>query len=141
ILGGSLYEGLNELGHTTINYNGILCECGNRGCLETYASIRSILKNTHYQTWTEAVDAEDTVLIEKEAEYLVPALVNVSNLFSLDIIVLASDIAYKSEQLLSILNARVREKSLNQKVSIVKTKITSSIQSAAVIALDKFFHL
>ena len=66
---------------------------------------------------------------------------NVSNLFSLDIIVLASDIAYKSEQLLSILNARVREKSLNQKVSIVKTKITSSIQSAAVIALDKFFHL
>ena len=141
ILGGSLYEGLNELGHTTINYNGILCECGNRGCLETYASIRSILNNTPYQTWTEAVDAEDTVLIEKEAEYLVPALVNVSNLFSLDIIVLASDIAYKSEQLLSILNARVREKSLNQKVSIVKTKITSSIQSAAVIALDKFFHL
>ena len=25
-----------EIGHTTINYDGPRCECGNRGCLEKY---------------------------------------------------------------------------------------------------------
>ena len=139
MLNGRLYEGLNELGHTTIKFDGIPCECGNRGCLEKYASVRSILKDTPYQRWSEVIDAGDTGLIEEEAEFLVPALVNVSNLFSLDIIVLASDVAYKPDMLLEILNSRVPEKSLFHKVSIVKTKITSSVQSAAVIALDKFF--
>lgn len=142
MLGGRLFQGLNELGHTTIKYDGIPCECGNRGCLEKYASIGAILKNTPYKTWQEAVDAQDTALIEKEAEYLVPALVNASNLFSLEAIVLASDISYKAEQgILNILNREVGQKSLGGTVNIVKTKITSSIQSAAVIALDHFFHL
>ena len=27
-----------ELGHTTIDYNGPVCGCGNKGCLEAYAS-------------------------------------------------------------------------------------------------------
>ena len=27
-----------ELGHQTIDFNGPLCGCGNRGCLEAYAS-------------------------------------------------------------------------------------------------------
>jgi len=39
---GSLYLGSSglagELGHTTIEENGDLCSCGNRGCLEVYSS-------------------------------------------------------------------------------------------------------
>jgi predicted NBD/HSP70 family sugar kinase len=39
---GQLYFGGNglagELGHTTIDEDGELCSCGNRGCLEVYAS-------------------------------------------------------------------------------------------------------
>lgn len=31
-----------EFGHLTINYKGKLCDCGNRGCLEVYSSIRAI---------------------------------------------------------------------------------------------------
>jgi len=42
ILGGRLYLGLGgnsaELGHTVIDFNGPPCGCGNRGCVETYAS-------------------------------------------------------------------------------------------------------
>ncbi len=33
-----------ELGHTTIDQNGELCSCGNRGCLEVYASGSAIIK-------------------------------------------------------------------------------------------------
>jgi len=33
---------VGEVGHMTIDYNGRLCSCGNRGCLEAYASGSSI---------------------------------------------------------------------------------------------------
>lgn len=42
VINGELHMGFNgtagELGHQTINFNGPKCGCGNRGCLEAYAS-------------------------------------------------------------------------------------------------------
>ena len=44
---GQLHFGYNglagELGHTTIDESGDLCSCGNRGCLEVYASGSAII--------------------------------------------------------------------------------------------------
>jgi predicted NBD/HSP70 family sugar kinase len=46
-LDGRLYSGRDgmagELGHTTIDETGPLCSCGNRGCLEVYASGAAII--------------------------------------------------------------------------------------------------
>ena len=46
MLGGKILRGASgsagEVGHTTIDYNGRPCACGNRGCLEAYASGPSI---------------------------------------------------------------------------------------------------
>jgi len=46
-LNGRLYSGhdgvAGELGHTTIDETGPLCSCGNRGCLEVYASGAAII--------------------------------------------------------------------------------------------------
>ena len=36
-----------EIGHTTINYEGPKCACGNTGCLELYASIPEIEKQAN----------------------------------------------------------------------------------------------
>jgi glucokinase len=42
VLNGQLHLGIGgtdgELGHTTIDFNGLRCGCGNHGCLEAYAS-------------------------------------------------------------------------------------------------------
>jgi predicted NBD/HSP70 family sugar kinase len=47
ILNGSQYRGsigvTGELGHTPIHEHGLLCRCGNRGCLETVASTSMML--------------------------------------------------------------------------------------------------
>jgi predicted NBD/HSP70 family sugar kinase len=44
---GHLYTGRNglagELGHTTVEKDGKLCSCGNRGCLELYSSAAAII--------------------------------------------------------------------------------------------------
>jgi N-acetylglucosamine repressor len=50
ITGGAIYHGANgysgEIGHASIDFAGPLCECGNRGCLELYASSEA-LKQTY----------------------------------------------------------------------------------------------
>jgi glucokinase len=46
IIDGKLHTGpddtAGELGHMPIDYNGPVCNCGSRGCLETYASATAI---------------------------------------------------------------------------------------------------
>jgi predicted NBD/HSP70 family sugar kinase len=46
MIDGRLFEGAGgtagEIGHTTIDETGDICRCGNRGCLETYASSAAI---------------------------------------------------------------------------------------------------
>jgi predicted NBD/HSP70 family sugar kinase len=47
ILGGELFRGsagtAGEIGHLTIDENGPVCRCGNRGCLETFVGSRALL--------------------------------------------------------------------------------------------------
>lgn len=47
ILNGQLYrgssDGAGEFGHLSIDHNGPLCNCGNRGCWELYASDRATI--------------------------------------------------------------------------------------------------
>ncbi len=49
VANGDLYRGAfggaGEFGHTAVTTEGRFCECGNRGCLETYASFPGIVKN------------------------------------------------------------------------------------------------
>ncbi|MHB8961789.1 MAG: ROK family protein [Saccharofermentanales bacterium] len=48
VLNGSLYSGARgfggEIGHISIDYEGPLCGCGNRGCLEVYSSMPTLLQ-------------------------------------------------------------------------------------------------
>ena len=54
ILNGNLYKGNNglsgELGHMTIEVNGLKCRCGNKGCWELYASEQALLKRAKHLT-------------------------------------------------------------------------------------------
>lgn len=49
---GNLYSENNvligEVGHTTVHPDGELCECGKRGCLQTYASEAWIIKKSRF---------------------------------------------------------------------------------------------
>ena len=48
IIGGELFRGAHgfggELGHTTVDPQGEVCACGNRGCLETRAALGALLR-------------------------------------------------------------------------------------------------
>ena len=48
VLDGKIWHGMNgmagEFGHTTVEPEGHPCECGNRGCLEQYASATAVVR-------------------------------------------------------------------------------------------------
>lgn len=70
-LNGQLYYGANnlagELGHTTIDEHGDICSCGNRGCLEVYASGWAII--SHVKTGLQqGVHSSLAPLMEKHPD-------------------------------------------------------------------------
>jgi glucokinase len=48
VLNGRIWHGMNgmagEFGHTTLEPDGVLCGCGNRGCVEQYASATAVMR-------------------------------------------------------------------------------------------------
>ena len=141
VLNHQMFGGINELGHTSICYDGILCECGNRGCLEKYASTPMILAGTGYESWKEAVDAEETLLIEKEAEYLSTAITSANNLFDLDMLILCGELCYCPEKLKNMIYETVNRRRLHSKtVQIHVGQVISRSLVASALVTHKFFN-
>lgn len=116
IFNGKLWTGASgcagEIGHTTINTEGIQCECGNVGCLETVASAPNIVRRarerldrdstsslsrlamsedfTAADVAHEATNGDDfaIMMIERTGKYIGAAVASIINLLSLERIVL-----------------------------------------------------
>ncbi len=160
IVDNKLYKGEGgfgcEVGHASININGKKCSCGNRGCLEMYASIPSIIKtaasvNINIKTWENVVDGavnnDDFCrkIIKKEALYLSSAIVNVQNILELEAVILTGYIRYKPEILLDNIVKMANKKVITRKIKSIKIYVSSlpqdiDVVSAAAIILDKFFR-
>lgn len=133
----ALFKRTCEFGHTSIKFDGIKCECGNRGCLEKYASIPEILKNTPYKTWQEAIDNNDERVLHEEAEYLSTAIISANNIFDFDKIVLCGDLTYKPQKILELVNAGINRNVLSRDSLEI---CTSRIASQEIIATSVAIH-
>ncbi len=151
---GEIYRGAygiaGELGHISINPTGDMCACGNRGCLEQYATLSSVKKRFGFEKYEEIID--DVLIGKKEGlevidfitETLGCAFVGAVNLFDLERIVLYGEYSYKSELLTNKIESYINEHSVICKAH--KVEVTSSGQdyanvsaAAAVPALNGFF--
>lgn len=139
-IGGKLFWGIDgtagEIGHLTMDPDGPLCTCGNRGCLETYASGAAITALAKQRL----ADAPDSLLLrlaDGAAARVTPALVgqaaaagdavaqailahvtkylgagvaNMVTTLSPDCVILGGSVAKLGEQLLAPVRAIVRER-------------------------------
>ncbi|MBE7035223.1 MAG: ROK family protein [Ruminococcaceae bacterium] len=143
IVGNALYRGATglggEFGHISIDINGKQCSCGNKGCLERYAGIPEILKDTPYSTWEEAIDANDTGLIEKMAHYLSAALISAINLFDINTVILMGHIGYKADVLCHLLENKINDRTITKSsVSIVASDFNNLVGVAGSIMINDF---
>ena len=136
IINNMLFKRLCEFGHISIKHDGIKCECGNRGCLEKYASIPNILKNTAYESWQQVIDGNNMALVNLEAEYLSTAIISANNIFEFDKIVLCGELTYQPEQLLNLVSSKIKKNMLSKKtLKIDAGEVTSKLLIASAVAI------
>lgn len=133
----------SELGHTTINYRGRRCECGNIGCLECYAAIPRLLEGSRFRTWRELINAcsksdEAKELLYREAEYLSAGVVNLVNLVAVDTVLLAGDLLYGADKIAPLMETRINDCIMHGSVRVLPSARTPDIQILA--AADTAFR-
>lgn len=123
IINQSMYKGKSkragEIGHMTINKNGRLCNCGKRGCWETYASNRALINNYYeagnikVSSISEIIDkyeaGEETAInvIEAYIEDLAEGILNLIFIFNPDYIVIGGEISKYSNVFRDKLKIRI----------------------------------
>jgi len=132
ILNGHIYKGNNgfsgELGHMTIEVNGIKCRCGNDGCWELYASEQALLKSAFQQGITnssnpqtsyeslyklaENGDKETIKLFEQIGDYLGVGINNIINTFNPQQVIIGNRMASAKKWIQEPLNKRIHNQTL-----------------------------
>jgi len=135
LIDGKIYRGINfaegEVGHMTIKYDGIQCNCGRRGCFEAYASTNALVKmacdamrtNRGSLMWKmsqingknifEAVKAGDKTVLAVLDEYttlLAEGLTNIVNIFQPDELVIGGGISGSADLFLPDTIKKVNER-------------------------------
>jgi predicted NBD/HSP70 family sugar kinase len=116
VLNSKVYRGVagtaGEIGHTTIEENGPLCRCGNRGCLETLAAAPALLDLLR-RSYGDELTLEDVLrhsedgdigcrrVISDAGRHIGVALANLCNLLSPQMIIVGGELALAGDVLLT----------------------------------------
>ncbi len=107
IIDRKLYQGTRggamEIGHMVVAYNGPLCVCGNRGCIETFVSGFGLKRMAKEYLGKEmegrdifnayhAGDESVVPIVEEFLRYLKIGILNLSNIFAPDLVVIGGGI-------------------------------------------------
>ncbi|HBD01694.1 MAG TPA: ROK family protein [Lachnoclostridium sp.] len=162
VMNGRIYEGAlgtsGEIGHMTIDRNGKPCACGNRGCLERYASSlelvctvygeRAGMKGCNFEDLEKQIRSGDTAYTEhyrRACESLGVGIINIVNIINPDRIIIGDDMARPNPELME---KTVRETVQKGILPDVFDELTLSISAyqgdpiltgAAIVAIDRVF--
>lgn len=142
IIDGKLYSGKSgfagEFGHVKAFDNEMICHCGKKGCLETEASGKALVrrlieeihagsnsllskrvlekKNIELKDVLEAVKKEDVLCIELIEEIglkLGESIAGLINIFNPDLVVIGGSLSVTGDYLLAPIRSAIRKYSLN----------------------------
>ncbi|MDR1824596.1 MAG: ROK family transcriptional regulator [Bifidobacteriaceae bacterium] len=138
VLDGRLWRGMagtaGEIGHMTLQENGRLCRCGNRGCLETMAAAPVLLgtlsaaveHRVDLPEWIRLAKAGHTTairMVEETARFVGAAVANVCNLLSPEVVVLGGPVAGVGRLLLDPVREEVMRRALPAPARAVRVEL------------------
>ncbi len=128
IIDRKIYSGFNhiggELGHMVIEYDGVQCGCGRKGCWEAYSSATGLIRMTgeamdeHPESKLWEICTRDNVsgrsafqaeamgdktaaeVVRKYCEYLACGLTNIVNIFQPEVLCVGGGVSNEGENLL-----------------------------------------
>ena len=161
IFNGQLIRGANglagEFGHIVIQENGPLCNCGQRGCLEAYASntaaVRHFSEHTSNRKGEMAQITFNEILrraeegdrnacdsLKRMAHYLGIGVAMVATGLAPDVVVLVGAVARVWRQIEPIIKAVVEERSVTgAKPRIIAAGPETRVRGAVALVLQRHF--
>jgi len=170
ILDGRIWHGADgmagEVGHMTIIPDGRICGCGNRGCLEMYASSRGIVMTFKAMCAEKRLDAEDRkeltsaqiyqaarngdtvahLVMKDMGRYLGIGIANLINIFNPEMVVIGGGVMDAWDLFIDATREEVRKRAFAYTAE--RTKIVPSMLGdeagmvgAAAVAFQKIAKL
>lgn len=139
-----------ELGHTSIDVNGIPCSCGNCGCLEKYATMAALKQRHGFEDYDNVIDlaikgdAASSKIVNDLVKCLGAALVNATNLYDLDEIIIFGEFSHKCDYLCELLQHYIINHSVVCQTHSLSVKPSTlgneeAVASSAISALNAFY--
>ncbi|WP_059102987.1 ROK family transcriptional regulator [Shouchella shacheensis] len=158
IINGEIYRGdtnkAGEIGHTIVNPQGNLCDCGRMGCLATYTSEKALLQQASsgldVQTMSELFrlysqgNQGAVNIFDQATTYLAIALGNVYSTFDTTSIILSGSFFQKSFEIRELMNRKMSQyMPYNHQVDIFYSDLKESgvVHGAALVTGNAFFSL
>jgi len=159
IIDGRIYKGAHngagEIGHTVVSEDGEICNCGKRGCLETFASARAIVKSfkgipsdedsyiNEIRTAIERKDSKALEIVERAGYYLGIGISNLVNMFDPEMLILSGRVIRLGDALLEPMKKSIEDRlfSTNRiRIEISELGREIGLYGASALALQKFFY-
>lgn len=153
VIAGELFRGragtAGEIGHTTIDENGPVCRCGNRGCLEMLAGVPILLRLLE-QAYGRTLTLADAIaraqdgdpgcvrVIADAGRHIGVAAANLANLLNPEVIVVGGELAQAGDLLLEPLRTVVRRYAIPSAASlaeVVTTQLGDRAEALGALAL------
>ncbi|NQX67292.1 ROK family transcriptional regulator [Paenibacillus alba] len=117
IIDGDIFRGgsnsAGELGHTTLDPNGNMCECGKRGCLQTYIDESAILHEANriketadmQQLFAAAQNEENWAqdIISRTSLYIGITINNIVCMYNPDAVILCGDLVENYSEIVPLI--------------------------------------
>jgi glucokinase-like ROK family protein len=162
VLNGELYRGTNgfagESGHMTIDIDGPVCRCGNKGCWELYASEQAILEKAKQQnviSETKEVSLETLLSLAKQNDqkaiqlfaeigrYLAIGINNLLNTFNPQQIIIGNRLSMAKQWIKPAIQQALSSRTLpfqptHLSLHFSKLSIDSTALGMALFAIEDF---
>ena len=137
ILNKNLFNGkisdIGAIGHSVIKYNGRVCGCGKRGCLEAYSSGNAIIKRNKIKKCQNTKDLLTTFknhlqtkkIVNDAASMIVQSIINVNLLIRIDYFIIGGSVGLNSYFYTTIIE---KLKKIQSPIKINKAKLRSKAE-------------
>ncbi len=156
VVDGKLYHGATDLagevGHMTIDMNGEVCECGNRGCLEAYASAPSIVKRANRKMPNKEIMSSEEIyqsavngnqdcieILEETGKILGIGLTNLIHIINPELIILGGGVSNAEKFILPAIQKTIEEKGLTPRAKDTEVLISKLGDDATALGAVALF--
>lgn len=167
VIGGKVYRGASgnagELGHVALGAEGVLCHCGNYGCLETVAGPEAIVAEVTQALASGALSAVEVVdggvsmsavfkaadsgdrlcenVVAKAAEHIGRMVGNMANLFDPEMVILGGLLARAPRRIMETIGRVFESRLLASIAATVKLEVSDLGDVASALgAADVVFE-